>query len=1031
MNATRFPLPPLPQPEYRFDEIPAAARNLEGSTLSRVDDRAVWQASLGEMILVCKEAVRRQKQKQQQLQQQEEENGEATTTSSTAPLPTSHTSKPLSLEFLADRSDIDDPLWGYMVRCPQGRLQGFITVTTFTNYHKSFRWDSLHPAAFDDEHDDDDDGTRHTSDKDSAMTSPQRRKHHHHPQRQSRRVVDSNGRLAQELQATVRAGDIWNEGIVWPRIAEISLLGGLGCGKTLLSLVLEDLAHAKPSPLQHYDYVVLQATDNSISFYESMGFCRVGALTTESSAAAGLASPRRHRHGQGDRNDDNDDDGNNRNTKNATMHGVDLTQDWGSPMASKTKQKSSQSNNNDDDADPPSSDWVEGPATEKYTTKKAGETPLKIAQSLRVNVYDIVFLNLRHYPDLTPTSRLKAQTVLTVPKVLPKETARQRPQVEIQWYTAKENDTPRSIAKMFAVPCAQIVAANKMRLPGLLSSSRLKQGTKVRISKQDGDGLGCVWQAYAHWAFPDDDFEEGEPSYMMALKLDKPSKSTATAPRQRPVLDSLAIEISEYQRPKLLRDVVPPAAAATPKVKTPAPLPPPPQQEQQSPPQSTRESNKESLQTLVASFPPPPVPPKRPPAAFLLFCHDMRQRKAALLAGKNAGQAARILKDAYELTADAEKQAYIDRAAAMRSEFQTAKAAFQQEMDAYQKAYPQAVAAQAALAAATTTTAPSTPLASSKTKVNSMSGMDTTMAVAPTPAKADLFNKVVRLREGAPLADGGSFMRNYTYWYVLTYIPDLQWCHLAPMVTVGTFGPDKPRAEGRPKYKLEDESLGLEVDISSTFCIPVKSRSMRKTMDADKEEWDVRDDGTVPGSRRSSLDGSASASSFRSATKPSVIVKDRKRKRPLIDHGTAVSEASPATVLEAIRPDTQQRIRVMVRQRGPGRPPKSPMVVAPPPPQPVTMNRRTSTSSTTTNTAMTDEENFDVSAQCSSNNSCCSDRGVERKRNHNSTSNNNRGGGGTPRRPKRLSAPLFMGESPLASPRVRQQSVRGRNPAKY
>lgn len=76
----------------------------------------------------------------------------------------------------------------------------------------------------------------------------------------------------------------------------------------------------------------------------------------------------------------------------------------------------------------------------------------------------------------------------------------------------------------------------------------------------------------------------------------------------------------------------------------------------------------------------------------------------------------------------------------------------------------------------------------------------------------------------------------------MTYIPDLKWCHLAPLIQVGTFGSDKRTSEGRPKYKLVDESLGHEVDISAGFCIPVKSKSMRKTLDADKEEWDVMED---------------------------------------------------------------------------------------------------------------------------------------------------------------------------------------------
>jgi hypothetical protein len=90
-------------------------------------------------------------------------------------------------------------------------LQGFITVTTFTNWQKTFRWDSLHDSAF--SYDD-----RNLA---AAMASGERR-------------YDQDGSLAAELQGTVRCGDPWNEGIVWPRIAEVSLLGGLGCGKVSL-----------------------------------------------------------------------------------------------------------------------------------------------------------------------------------------------------------------------------------------------------------------------------------------------------------------------------------------------------------------------------------------------------------------------------------------------------------------------------------------------------------------------------------------------------------------------------------------------------------------------------------------------------------------------------------------------------------------------------------------------------------------------------------------------------------------------------
>lgn len=77
---------------------------------------------------------------------------------------------------------------------------------------------------------------------------------------------------------------------------------------------------------------------------------------------------------------------------------------------------------------------------------------------------------------------------------------------------------------------------------------------------------------------------------------------------------------------------------------------------------------------------------------------------------------------------------------------------------------------------------------------------------------------------------------------MLTYIPDLMWCHLAPMIQDGVIGAERQRSEGRPKYRLVDEGLGKELDISSSFCIPVRSKALKKTADADKEEWDILDD---------------------------------------------------------------------------------------------------------------------------------------------------------------------------------------------
>ena len=47
--------------------------------------------------------------------------------------------------------------------------------------------------------------------------------------------------LAEGLERCARSGDWRSTGIVWPRVAEISLLAALGCGDWLVSVVLEEL----------------------------------------------------------------------------------------------------------------------------------------------------------------------------------------------------------------------------------------------------------------------------------------------------------------------------------------------------------------------------------------------------------------------------------------------------------------------------------------------------------------------------------------------------------------------------------------------------------------------------------------------------------------------------------------------------------------------------------------------------------------------------------------------------------------------
>ena len=87
------------------------------------------------------------------------------------------------------------------------------------------------------------------------------------------RALDMHGELARELQEQQRYGDPTTTGVVWPRVAEVGLLAGLGCGKLLVALALEELRASGD-----YDFAVLQATMASVSFYEELGFVRIGAV---------------------------------------------------------------------------------------------------------------------------------------------------------------------------------------------------------------------------------------------------------------------------------------------------------------------------------------------------------------------------------------------------------------------------------------------------------------------------------------------------------------------------------------------------------------------------------------------------------------------------------------------------------------------------------------------------------------------------------------------------------------------------------
>ncbi|KAL7575934.1 hypothetical protein ACA910_000731 [Epithemia clementina (nom. ined.)] len=774
MNATRFALPPLAQPTYSFGAIPRASYpDLKGSTLECVRDREYFQRCMAEMVLVCKEAVRRQRSHRNNSSTP---NNTATTTADG--------SKPLSLEYLADRLDVDEPLWGYVVRHEQGgRMQGFICVTTFTNYEQSFRWDSLNEdAAFADD-----------NPEEQRMRLTGERK------------VDTSGELARQLQATVRTGNVWQEGIVWPRIAEISLLGALGgCGRFLVELVLEDLERMKASSKVNYEYVVLQATDNSISFYETLGFVRVGAIV------------------------ERDDNGQSTTPKSPMKQRGDGEKE---PAGFRRSPKRRRDDSNPiTKADLELPDCITMSKFQHYEVSKVGEPLQSIAKKFKVDVFDIIFLNEMNYPDLVPGSRLIKGTLLRIPdysqdslrsirsnfNTLACNSSSGEPK---KWHVAKENDTPRSIAKMYNLDYQAVVHANKNRLKGLLANSRLKQGTQVRISHLDAPDIAYV--PYAHWSFPDDDhFEEGEPSYMMALSL---KRQRGAAAKSRPVRERLAIPITETNQPPANHKVLH--------------VPPHVSQSQRQVHSSLSPSNRSGTSSYSDAT--------TTTTGFALFESHYRMTNPNLFkASKSALKAAEIINDAWRNLEFSKKIEFVQQSSCLRQQ-------------------PLAISH-----------CPHTP---SNARVSSVSSRNQPQI----DSQENLFNMVVRI-------DSTKFEKEivdvdpeeYEYWYVLTFIPDLRWCHLAPMVQDGLFGPEKPKAYGRPKWKLVKQELGKELDISSSFCIPCRSKSMKRTLDADKEEWDILSD-DFP----SAVDCSSSRgkSIFKASAKRRTLCEPRQTPSPELD----------------------------------------------------------------------------------------------------------------------------------------------------
>ena len=103
------------------------------------------------------------------------------------------------------------------------------------------------------------------------------------------------------------------------------------------------------------------------------------------------------------------------------------------------------------------------------------------------------------------------------------------------------------------------------------------------------------------------------------------------------------------------------------------------------------------------------------------------------------------------------------------------------------------------------------------------------LAPSKKPKKlVPLFNKVVQI-DGHP----------NKYFYVLTFLPDLQWCHCVPLEQRGVFEANKGDYAGQPKWMLAPEGSCVQTDCSAHVCTVIRVKLMKKSDDADKEEWAI------------------------------------------------------------------------------------------------------------------------------------------------------------------------------------------------
>lgn len=275
-------------------DIPYCSHDLSESNVCAQHALSDWVSIIPEMVKVCNEAARRAKLR-------------------VNPSAVSF-DKPLSENYIKDRLEFSGKVvCGYTVRatgaksgasCAAGRngqcivsrgrgrpprqvavspshhqgnkphqvhepLQGFVIVNKFITWrktleftHPSFPASGMFPI----------DPQNHKCDNDGTIATQLELlpRYHHQDEEEGEDTTNSSRNAKNDSN---NKGPSPEGSIALERVAEIALLGGLGCGSYLLTRALQEL-----DATRKFDYVCLQSTKIAIPFYERHGFVRVGAV---------------------------------------------------------------------------------------------------------------------------------------------------------------------------------------------------------------------------------------------------------------------------------------------------------------------------------------------------------------------------------------------------------------------------------------------------------------------------------------------------------------------------------------------------------------------------------------------------------------------------------------------------------------------------------------------------------------------------------------------------------------------------------